>query len=848
MPEGSTSAGTVDLSMKLNDTGFMEQVQNLSLKAAAEMEKAFSQSFKLAPTNFDLSSITKKFQGFASEAMKSLDIMSDNMTSALESGLSKISGLVEKSISAGTMRGFKSLSNIKMPKLDIKMSSQDYKNALDLTIRQMDELNAKIAEVQKDGYSRKLYQMMEQTEQLAIKARGLEEAYNNAMKSEEIAKAADKMGELAAQTERAARSGKKFSFVGQILSGMNKTLELTGRGLRNIASYGKRAVSAISSGLKNAASHMLHFGRNTDRAHSGLRKLLRIGVALFGLRSIFSAFRRVMGDVKDSIASAGKQFISFGNSMNIAKRNAMQLKGAFASMFIPLINIALPIINRVTAALTRMFNAIATFIARITGQKAVLLSIGGITEADAAGMNEAAKATEKNRKEKEKLKRQLASFDELNILSFDKNNEDEEDEPENGGDLGGGMVESGPVYQEVAVEPLIITDWMKFGRKLAQKINDAIDKIDAVAIGHKIGNVVQRSFEFAYGFLDTLKYNRLGNKVATILNTAFGDINFVLIGRTFGAGINVIFRTGLDFVSTFKWRLFGRKIADAIFGFLSEIEWNTIANTFSKYLNGLIDAGLALVTRYNWSQFAEEIFLAINKFIQDVNWDQLGKLIAKSFNAVIDWIYTAIRTFDWEKTARSLGRSFMSFIRNVEWENVGRTISAGFKKAIEFFKTLLTEINWQEIGNKIGTMIKNIDWISVFYGIGDILWEAIKAVVGLGGGMVNGLSKNDASRGAVKLPFYNAIGSGRAFARGGIVEQPTLSLMGEAGKEAIVPLENNTEWIDRIAAKMAEASGAGSGTMNVTIPIYLSEGNILDVIRVAFDREGRLLNKPVFNS
>jgi hypothetical protein len=33
-------------------------------------------------------------------------------------------------------------------------------------------------------------------------------------------------------------------------------------------------------------------------------------------------------------------------------------------------------------------------------------------------------------------------------------------------------------------------------------------------------------------------------------------------------------------------------------------------------------------------------------------------------------------------------------------------------------------------------------------------------------------------------------------AQGGIIDQPTLAIVGERGKEAVMPLENNTGWID----------------------------------------------------
>jgi hypothetical protein len=39
-------------------------------------------------------------------------------------------------------------------------------------------------------------------------------------------------------------------------------------------------------------------------------------------------------------------------------------------------------------------------------------------------------------------------------------------------------------------------------------------------------------------------------------------------------------------------------------------------------------------------------------------------------------------------------------------------------------------------------------------------------------------------------------------AKGGIVDGATLAMIGEQGKEAVVPLENNTEWLDKLAAKI----------------------------------------------
>ncbi len=41
-------------------------------------------------------------------------------------------------------------------------------------------------------------------------------------------------------------------------------------------------------------------------------------------------------------------------------------------------------------------------------------------------------------------------------------------------------------------------------------------------------------------------------------------------------------------------------------------------------------------------------------------------------------------------------------------------------------------------------------------------------------------------------------------AMGGIVDSATLAMVGENGQEAVVPLENNTGWMDKIAARIGE--------------------------------------------
>ena len=47
-------------------------------------------------------------------------------------------------------------------------------------------------------------------------------------------------------------------------------------------------------------------------------------------------------------------------------------------------------------------------------------------------------------------------------------------------------------------------------------------------------------------------------------------------------------------------------------------------------------------------------------------------------------------------------------------------------------------------------------------------------------------------------------------AKGGIINSATLAVVGERGKEAVMPLENNTEWIDMLAERLAARQSAPS--------------------------------------
>ena len=104
----------------------------------------------------------------------------------------------------------------------------------------------------------------------------------------------------------------------------------------------------------------------------------------------------------------------------------------------------------------------------------------------------------------------------------------------------------------------------------------------------------------------------------------------------------------------------------------------------------------------------------------------------------------------------------------------------------------------------------------IFGGIMNGLQALVKAplngVIGLINAAISGLNKIKLP--SIDIPFFGTVG-GWGFnigkipylAKGGIIDNPTLAMVGEAGKEAVVPLENNTQGLDLLADKLLERFG-----------------------------------------
>lgn len=257
------------------------------------------------------------------------------------------------------------------------------------------------------------------------------------------------------------------------------------------------------------------------------------------------------------------------------------------------------------------------------------------------------------------------------------------------------------------------------------------------------------------------------------------------------------------------------------------------------------------------------------------NWDTIKEKLEKFKEAMVT-IWNAIKVSTSE-TITNIKNKIANTVSNIvtSWKEKWNSIKTTATTIWTEIKSGITEkVNAIKIG--ITTFLSNIKtawsnaWTSVKTGtisVFNSIWNAIKGVINsiIGGiesmanGVVKGINKiigvlNGFSfdipdwvpeLGGKKLGFdiqtMSEIKIPR-LANGGITTGSTLANIGEAGREAILPLENNTGWMDDLADKLGSRINS-----NVTFQVEGDPNGMFNVMRqqdsMYFKRTGR----PAFN-
>lgn len=299
--------------------------------------------------------------------------------------------------------------------------------------------------------------------------------------------------------------------------------------------------------------------------------------------------------------------------------------------------------------------------------------------------------------------------------------------------------------------------------------------------------------------------------------------------------------------------------------------WDGIVAVFSvvaEWFGAMFDAAWVAITIV-WNvavAFFQGIWDGIVAIFTAVGtW--MGDRFEEAWNAVVV-VWTVVGTWFNDNVITPLMDFFTPIVQFVKdtftnaWDNVVAVWSiistwfgeqwdkakAVFNGVTEFFRGVFQGA-WDKVTSIFSGLwiwFKNNVWdkiVNVFTSIGTTVGDAIggafkgiintilKGTIGIINGFLDGI--NWAIDTINKIPGVSIKTVPRLpvpqLATGGIITQPTLAMVGEAGTEAVVPLENNTEWIDKLAAKI-NANGGGNNGQPIQLTVQIGEEKIASQI------------------
>lgn len=289
--------------------------------------------------------------------------------------------------------------------------------------------------------------------------------------------------------------------------------------------------------------------------------------------------------------------------------------------------------------------------------------------------------------------------------------------------------------------------------------------------------------------------------------------------------------------------------------------WNAWENVFQSIM-GLVSDFLKFVT---------PIFSTILDILGPI-----FRLALTLLRGTFDMVFAAIRGIIElaDKTICERVNSIREFFRNLgewmegtfgfKWKNVFETVKNVVKVFRDFMGPIINslEVIFLGLTSFISGVFSN-NWRRAWFGVRQIfegivsgLEHIFKAPLNF---MIDGINKFLSGIGKIKIPDWVPGVGGKGFsipriprlAKGGIVSASTIANIGEAGTEAVIPLQRNTQGLDMIAEKISErlslSQNDGTGATYV-IKLVLDDGRVITkmVIDNIKDYEART-GKPVFD-
>lgn len=840
----SDSVGKISLDLEIQ-SDISKQISNVSSAIANNLKKSLNSSMKSTLGNVN------------SSTKKALNSITNNINSSMKKSMSNI---------AKTMKSI--FSSIKMPKIDIpKPTNISMPKSIDpgtnVSKRGPPNIDIEGLKDTRLGKVQELDITDRQIDNLRNKLKILNEQLNNTFDS----KGRNKLEATILSTEsrmnslinKSIRLGSEVTKLDSKIESLGNKSVQTGNKLgilNNLISRGNKANKSFSNSIKGSSKNIGSYRMGIGNTIGQMFKwMIILPMIVKGL----TAFATALGQG----LMTNQQF---ANSFNQIKTN-MQVA------FTPILQAILPALNTLMAALAKATTYIASFISAIFGKtyqqsyQATQQLIDAKVAMGAYG--DSAKKAAKDVKG-------LAAIDEINTLGAT-----------NANIAGGGAnnkipqlvappVDTSAVdsamkglvdrikayFSDISFTPLInsfknlkssITPIIN---NLAKSLKWFMDKILKPLTKWTIEDALPAFFNLLSGALRVLNpilevfmglgawlwdkflqpiASWTGGVIVSVLNGLAGILSnigawisehkplvedFILVIGSFALAWGLV--TGamnLWNIAVGIWNSIGGIATAVTMGFGAAIKFLTSPITLVILAIGAVIA-IGVLLYKHWDVVKAKAIEV---------WDS----IKEKFNQFKEWLGNVFVT-DWSQKFGFLGDIINAYLANIR--NVFDSVKRIFGGIIDFIAGVFTG-NWKRAWQGVQDIFGGI-----MNGLQAIVKAPLNGVIGLINAAISGLNKIQLP--SIDIPFFGEVG-GWGFnigkipylAKGGIIDNPTLAMVGEAGKEAVVPLENNTQGLDLLAAKLMERLGGtniSDSDKDRAINIILKIGD-LEFARVLID-------------
>ena len=524
---------------------------------------------------------------------------------------------------------------IKMESTGVKQNSRAWQTLqydIDLAKRKIAEYEGEQATMRADGTA---FQMGSSTAEYTQ----LESA---------LASAKNRLAEMKAQAEAARGSTSRLAQIGNSIRAV----------FSKIGAVGKKAFTGFVNGVKNGISKLKQFTKSSGGCMGAISKL---GKKLTGLGSMLKrmALRKIMMGILTAVKDGFNNLAQYSSQANAdlsaLKSGLTQLKNSFATAFAPILTVVTPILTKLIGYLSTALTYIGKLFAALSGAK-TFTKATAVQEDYAASLSGTGKAAKEAQK-------QLAGFDELNVLS---------DSSSDSGGGGASTTDPSEMFEEVPIESSI-TDFIG-------SLKDALKNGDYAGIGEIIGNGINTAVQKVNDFI---RWDNVGSKitagikgVAQGFNALVDTVDWKLIGDTCAQGFNTAINTIFLVLTEFDWPGLAAGLAQYLNGIVSGIDWGKLGTTLSTGLSRAIATLRSAITTFDWASLGKGIADAID----NIDWvgllSDLAGSISDILKAALDLLIGFAENLDWGKLGRDLWNGLIGIITNIDW---GGIISKAFR-------------------------------------------------------------------------------------------------------------------------------------------------------------------------